>query len=287
MPELPEVETLRRELTLAVKDKTIKSVEVRWAKTVQPLSVSLFSKKLIGNKILSVKRRGKMLIVELTKDNLVVHLKMTGQLVYRRQTGKMVAGGHAQKAMSGELPHKHTHVIISFTDESILYFNDLRKFGWMRVLTDEELEKISENFGIEALSEKLNIKTFKKILERYPKRKIKQTLLDQKLIAGIGNIYADESCFCAGILPTRLTSKITDTEAKKLLVCIKRILKLSISKKGTSSATYVQLSGKPGGFVPYLKVYGRKGEKCKRCDDKIERDKVVGRGTHFCKSCQK
>jgi formamidopyrimidine-DNA glycosylase len=166
----------------------------------------------------------------------------------------MVMGGHPQRGGASELPNKYTHIIINFSDGSTLYFNDLRKFGWMRVLDDGDLQKIESNLGIEALDSKFNLKKFEEIINRYPRRNIKQLLLDQKLIAGIGNIYADESCFCAGILPTRVVGKINKKEANKLLLCIKKILKLAISKGGTSSDTYVQLTGKPGGFVPYLKV---------------------------------
>jgi len=288
MPELPEVETLRRELVPAVRGKTVKAVKVKWPKIVKPSSPASFSARLRGKKIISIKRRAKVLILELSSgDYLAVHLKMTGQLIYKRKSGKIIAGGHPQEGGLDNLPNKYTHIIIEFTDKSVLYFNDLRKFGWMRVVNNKELEKIDNNFGIEALDTKFNFKRFKEILNRYPNRKIKQVLMDQKLIAGIGNIYADEACFCAGILPTRIVKDISDVEIKKLLSCIKKILKLAISKGGTSYNTYVQLSGKPGGFVPYLKVYGRKGEKCKKCGGIIERIKVGGRGTQFCRSCQK
>lgn len=294
MPELPEVETLRRELSKAVKGKTIKSAKVKWPKMVSPLSVASFQKKIAGNKIIDVDRRAKMLILKLSKCDsktkdcfLTVHLKMTGQLIFIAKGKKPVMGGHPQKGGSNDLPNKYTHIIISLTDGSTLYFNDLRKFGWMRILSEKDLNQLSENYGVEALDAKFNFKKFKEIINRYPNRKIKQVLLDQTLIAGIGNIYADESCFCSGIMPTRVASKISDSEIKKLLSCIKRILKLAVLKGGTSSDTYVQLTGKQGGFVPYLKVYGRKGKKCKKCKGQIEKMRVFGRGTHFCPDCQK
>ncbi|PJE58261.1 MAG: hypothetical protein COU81_01695 [Candidatus Portnoybacteria bacterium CG10_big_fil_rev_8_21_14_0_10_36_7] len=163
----------------------------------------------------------------------------------------------------------------------------MRKFGWMRVVSAGDLTSIFANYGVEALADDFNFRLLKAILNRYGNRKIKQILLDQTLIAGLGNIYADEACFAVGILPTRLAKNITDSEIKKLLSHIKRILKLSIDKKGTSYNTYVNLDGKSGGFVPYLKVYGRQGLKCKKCQSVIIRNKVVGRGTHFCVNCQK
>lgn len=312
MPELPEVETLRRELQKAVSGKIIKSVEVKWPKMIKPLSAALFKKKLIGNRIIGAKRRAKMLLLQLAKCDvkspdcfLGIHLKMTGQLVYRkstktstcvylrRQAGRqkhkntLVVGGHPQKGGSDKLPNKHTHIIVCFTDGSVLYFNDSRKFGWMRIISPNDLEKLNRDYGVEALSPKFNAKKLTELIKKYPNRKIKQLLLDQTLIAGIGNIYADESCFCAGILPTRLNNKIAQSEIAKLVGCIKKILKLAISKGGTSADTYVQLTGKLGGFVPYLKVYGRKGEQCKRCKGVVEKIKLNGRGTHFCRNCQK
>lgn len=288
------METLRRELFRAVKGKTIRSVEIKWPKMVRPLSVQSFSRQISKNKIMSVDRRAKVLLLRLSKCNLktkdcflAIHLKMTGQLILRPKRGRLVIGGHPQRGGANYLPGKHTHIIINFSDGSVLYFNDIRKFGWMKILDDKSLDKLSEDFGIEALSKSFKAEKLQAIMKKYPKRKIKQLLTDQKLIAGIGNIYADESCFCAGLMPTRLAKDIPKKEIAKLLACIKKILKLAISKGGTSSDTYVQLSGKPGGFMPYLKVYGRKGEKCKRCHGQIERIRINGRGTHFCRSCQK
>lgn len=294
MPELPEVETLCRELSSVVKGKKIKSVKIGWPKMVSPLTVNSFSHKLANQRIASVERRAKMLVLKLAKsdkkspDNfLAIHLKMTGQLIFKPKKGVAVIGGHPQKDGAKDLPNKHTHVIIYFSDGDILYFNDMRKFGWMRVVSQVELDSIFKKYGFEALSPDFNFKSFKAILERFKNRKIKQILLDQTLIAGIGNIYADEACFAVGILPTRLAKDISDTEIKKLLTHIKKILELSISKKGTSYNTYVNLDGGSGGFVPFLKVYGRKGLKCKKCHHLIERSRVVGRGTHFCPNCQK
>jgi len=288
MPELPEVETLRRELNRAVVGKTIKSAESNWYKTVKPLTISEFQKKIKNKKILNVNRRSKVLIVDLSGPlSLAIHLKMTGQLIYRPKSGKSVIGGHPQKGGLENLPNKFTHLILNFTDGSNLYFNDLRKFGWARLINDTGVAEIAEAHGPEPLTKEFTLQYFKLILQKYPNRKIKQVLLDQKLIGGIGNIYADESCFCARIMPTRIIKSLTVAEIKKLYQCVDRVIKFAIQKKGTSADTYVQLDGKPGGMVPYLKVYGREGEKCKGCAGIVSKIKLNGRGTHFCRFCQK
>ena len=196
------------------------------------------------------------------------------------------AGGQGQEQKLLLLPNKHTHIIIDFKDKSILYFNDLRKFGWMRLVGQQDIDELENNFGPEPLSDKFSFKVFKQTISRYPNRKIKQTLMDPKIIAGIGNIYADESCFCARVLPMRRVKDITELELKKIYQCLRRILKLAISKRGTSVDTYIQLDGSRGGFVPYLMVYGRGGQLCKKCDQPIKKIKLAGRGTHFCGSCQ-
>jgi len=295
MPELPEVETLRRELVSAVKDKTIKLVTIKVPKMVKPLSVAKFQQKIKNKKILGIDRRAKVLVLELSGDLfLLIHLKLTGQLIYQKSEirdqksdAKLIFGGHPQSGGLDNLPNKFTHIIFEFTDGSKLYFNDLRKFGWMRLVDQRSRDQLVKEFGVEPLEKEFTLKKFQDILNRYPNRKIKQILLDQSLIAGLGNIYVDESCFCAGILPMRVVKKIKPVEAKKLYQCIGKILKLAISKKGTSANTYIQLDGEPGGMRPYLKVYRRKGEQCKRCKGVIEKIQLNGRGTHFCKECQK
>lgn len=270
MPELPEVETLRRELVIIV-GKRIKSA-------------TIFSRQLKNKKVTSLGRRAKILIMTLSdKHKLLIHLKMTGQLVLAPKNGDMVIGGHPQ-----ENPFKYTRAIFEFTDNSKLYFNDLRKFGWLKLLDESESEKILNKHGVEPLEKGFTFTTFQKLLQKYPNRRLKQFLLDQSLIAGLGNIYVDESCFSAKILPTRIVKSLTLVEQKNLHTSIIRILNLSIRKKGTSARNYVRSDGTKGGFVPYLKVYGRRNEKCKRCKAGIiQKIKFAGRGTHFCNRCQK
>ncbi|MFA6254710.1 MAG: DNA-formamidopyrimidine glycosylase [Patescibacteria group bacterium] len=293
MPELPEVETLRRELASVVRGKTIKSASVDWPKMVKPLTPKQFSQQLKGRKIIDVKRRAKILIIELSSDNfLLIHLKLTGQLIFRNKKSdirnqKLIVGGHPQKGGVVGLPNKFTHIIFDFTDGSKLYFNDLRKFGWIRLVNKQQVDKLISEFGVEPFDKEYTLVNFQTILKRYPNRKIKQILMDQTLLAGVGNIYADESCFCAKILPTRVVKTLKPEEIKRLFNCIPKILKFAIAKKGTSADDYVQLDGSQGGMLPYLKVYGRKGEKCARCSGVVQKIKLNGRGTHFCKKCQK
>jgi formamidopyrimidine-DNA glycosylase len=288
MPELPEVETLKRELELVV-GKTIKQTEIFHTKLVQPLSPAAFCKRTEKQKIVRVERRAKILIVTLSSDDrLLVHLKMTGQLIYVPEKGLMIVGGHPQQGGADNLPNKYTRAHFAFTDQSHLYFNDLRKFGWFKLLTKKQAETILGKHGVEPLAKHFTFEKFIEILNKYPKRKLKQLLLDQTLIAGLGNIYVDEACFIAHVLPMRIANTLSKKEQKDLHQGIIDVLKLSISKKGTSAKNYIRLDGTRGGFVPYLNVYGRGGETCKRCKKaKITKIKLNGRGTHFCENCQK
>ena len=270
MPELPEVETLKRELAVIIGK--------RFA------SASRFGDELTNQTISDVGRRAKILIISLASgQKLLVHLKMTGQLIFVPASGEMVIGGHPQSD-----PFRYTRATFHFSDQSKLYFNDLRKFGWLKLVDETGANKILDKHGVEPLSRAFTLAKFQEILARYPKRKIKQLLLDQTLIAGLGNIYVDEACFLAKILPTRIVATLTKTEINNLHAGIVSVLKLSISKKGTSAKNYVRSDGTRGGFVPYLNVYGRKGETCKCCKKaKISKIKLNGRGTHFCEKCQK
>ncbi len=286
MPELPEVETIKRELDKSLKGRVISDVEILWNKTVSPTSVINFKETVTGKKIIGLERRAKMLLIHLDKKiSLVIHLKMTGQLIFVPKSGKIISGGHPTHDV--QTPGRHTRLIFNLKNGDKLYFNDLRKFGWVRIL-DEKLKKyINTEVGIEPLSAKFAMVNFKKILEKYPNRTVKQILLDQKLIAGIGNIYADESAFLSHVLPMRKIKTLTAKEITDLHKNIIAVLRLSISKKGTSSKNYLRSNGQKGGFVPYLMVYGRKDEPCKVCGTPIVKIKHAGRGTHYCPKCQK
>jgi formamidopyrimidine-DNA glycosylase len=288
MPELPEVETIVRELGHKLKNKKIKAIEVKIPKMVN-LSVARFKRQLIGSSIKKVSRRAKMIIIKLSNElYLLIHLKLTGQLVYRRRSGKIAAvGGHPIIADLQNLPNKFSHIIFTFTDGSHLFYNDIRQFGWMKIADSSSLLAISREYGIESFTSDFTLNNFQKVLNKYPQRKIKQILLDQKLVAGVGNIYADESCFCSKIKPMRLVKTLNSKKIKDLFHCITTVMRAAIAKGGTSADTYVRVDGTEGGFLPYLKVYGRGGEKCKRCKGIIKKTKLNGRGTHYCEQCQK
>ncbi len=284
MPELPEVETICRDLSKKILDKKIKSVVVKKPKLVKS-GVKKFVNILKGSAIKKINRRGKLIICELKKNNfLLIHLKMTGQLIYKKGS-KMVGGGHGELE-DDKLPGRYTHIIFELSDGANLYFNDQRQFGYMKIVDAKELEKVLTEFGPEPLSCEFTLNKFNEILKS-KKTSIKQVLLNQKYIAGIGNIYADEACFLAKIKPTRKAENLNKKEVKLLYESIKKILILAIKKRGTTFNDYRDANGNIGNFVKFLKVYGRKGDKCKRCDGIIKKIKLNGRGTHFCKKCQK
>ena len=297
MPELPEVETLRRELDKSLSGHTIKKVAVLNNKTVLPLSPITFQKKLSGLKIISTDRRAKMLILNLSKEYfLIFHLKMTGQLIFVPSKGEKISGGPtstAKRIISGghptkdvQTPGKHTRIIFTLDNNSHLYFNDMRKFGWAKLVDKQTLAKMTRETGPEPLSTDFTVEYLINIFQKYPNRTIKQILLDQTMIAGIGNIYADESCFLSGLRPDRKVETLSNNNVKKLYDELVGVLKLSIKHGGTSSRNYRRSDGTQGGFVPRLYVYGREKDPCKVCGGKLVKIRHAGRGTHYCTKCQ-
>lgn len=285
MPELPEVETIRRDLIKQIINKKVKKVKIKKSRLVKNPN-SFFIKTLTANKIIRIDRIGKLVIFVLERAGyLLIHLKMTGQLIYIDDRHR-IAGGHSFGSDKMDYPNKYTHIIIEFVAGSCLYFNDQRTFGYMRIVSEEELSLIKERFGIEPLTRNFTSKNWEKLF-RNRRVNLKSLLLNQQLIAGIGNIYADEICFAARIKPTRLVNKLTKEEITELFVQTKKVIKRAIAKRGTTFNSYVDTYGRTGNFVRHLKVYGRGGEKCKKCDSEIKKIKLAGRGTHFCSRCQK
>ena len=279
MPELPEVETIKSQLNRLTAGKKIASVNVLLPKIVK-LPVNKFKKAIIGAKIKKIARRAKILIVEMDNGwTMLIHLKMTGQLIYQSTDDNQQITTR----------NKYTHVIFYFTDKSRLLFNDLRQFGYIKLIKTAELSNffLEEGTGPEPLEKDFTLTDFRALLAKRPGAKIKQFLMDPKNIAGIGNIYADEILFFAGIHPLRQVKSLEETEIKKIFKGIKDILKLAIKLRGTSSNDYLDAFGQPGKFAAKLKVYGKKGEKCVRCKGTIEKIKVGGRSASFCPSCQK
>lgn len=267
MPELPEVETISSQLNRALKGLVVRQVQV-----LSPKNFIGKPKDLMGQEITGVDRRAKMIIIRLANGQcLAVHLKLTGQLIYAPR----------------QLPNKFTRVIIEFNDGSRLFFNDIRKFGWLRIACEKELQ--TEKLGPEANNEKtFSLGYFEGILGR-SRKPVKQVLLDQEKVAGIGNIYANEALFLAGILPSRPANSLKEDETKRLRDSILKVLKEAIKHKGTSDRdeAYRQITGEKGRHQNYLRVYGRKGQPCRKCKGLIKRIAIGGRGTFFCPACQR
>lgn len=287
MPELPEVETIRRDLTRVLVGKKITGIQVINKSPIKE-SVEKFKKSLLNKKVKDIERIGKLMMLDLSDGNfLLIHLKMTGQLIYRHGH-QIIEGGHNLPVFKeNDLPTKYTWVVWKFSDGGMLYFNDMRKFGYLKIVDKKDKEKIVAKYGIEPLTKNFTLANFKKVLEKR-KTSIKSVLLNQALIAGIGNIYADEICFAASIRPDRFVAKMSDGEIKKVFIASEAIIKKAIAHKGTTFKDYVNAHGSKGNFSDFLKVYQRVGEKCLRCKKGvITSKKIGGRSSHYCPVCQK
>ena len=271
MPELPEVETIARGLANAVTGKTVASAAVSLRKIAIAPAGEVFEQALAGETIASVGRRGKYVLFQLRSGRrLAVHLRMTGRLI-------------VQGAAYTE-PYPYTHVLLTFTDGSRLCFADVRQFGRMRLLAAGD--PWDADGGVEPLSEGFTSDAFVSMLDgrRTP---IKTLLLDQSRIAGVGNIYACEALWEAGIRPSRPSHRISKPARRRLHGAIRDVLHRSIEARGTSVDDYVDAEGLKGGFQNQLAVYGRLGQPCPRCGKPIVRTVIGQRGTWWCRGCQK
>jgi len=286
MPELPEVETVRRGLANLIIGKVV-SGEVHDTEKGFPNTPQDVRQFLIGASIIDVRRRAKVLMIDLsTGYSLLIHLKMTGQLVFVGDT--RFGAGHPNDSLVNELPDKSTRVTLTFNDGTTLYFNDQRKFGWVRLLPTLEIPNIPfmQKVGPEPLSTDFTAHDFIQRLARRPKTNIKAALLDQSVIAGIGNIYADESLWGAKIHPKRLVNSLTEQEMTLLYTEMRAVMNLAVEKGGSSNSTYVNAEGKKGSYMDFARVFRREGLECPRCGAIIEKSRVAGRGTHTCPVCQ-
>ncbi len=286
MPELPEVETVRLQLLHKVRGKTIRKIKVFHPKSVD--NDASFAKKIVGNSISHIDRIGKLLIFSFTDQKnlfLLAHLKMTGQFFYADASG-VVGGGHSMSETDLKLPHKHTRVAFHFTDSSALYFNDMRLFGYTKIATLEQVELAKAKFGQEPISKDFDIDTFVSLIQKR-NTTVKAVLLDQKFVAGLGNIYVDEALFLAKVRPTRKASTLTKTEARAIANASVSVLKKSISVGGTTFQHFKDTGGENGNFTDYLQVFGKQKTPCGVCGTEILKIRVAGRGTHYCPTCQK
>ena len=338
MPELPEVETVRRGLDSLIRGRQINSVEFDHAKSF-PNAQADVNRFMVGARAVAVRRRAKVLMIDLDSEyTLVVHLKMTGQLVFVNEnledgSSKMEGGrslssgdqipiakasktlfrgrgddaaeftslssggvspslrfgaGHPNDSLVGDLPDRSTRVVIQFSDGSHLYFNDQRKFGWMRLMPSLEVPNIDfmKRVGPEPLEADFSPDDFAGRFLRRPRTSIKAALLDQTVVAGVGNIYADEALWGAMIHPARLVNSLSQAELYRLYDQVRAVMNLSIEKGGSTDKNYVNAEGGRGSYLNFANVFRREGQPCNRCGHTIIKTRVAGRGTHICPVCQ-
>lgn len=274
MPELPEVETVKRSLADKLIGEKITEVSIYYPGNIGQPEPEIFKRTLIGKEFLRVDRRGKFLLFTLSEGLvLITHLRMTGQLLL---------------AQSKDVLAKHTHLVFSLTGERQLRYVDQRKFGTFDLIAETELDRFKglQQLGMEPFSPEFTPEWLGCTLQK-KKRAIKNLLLDQKVLAGIGNIYADEILFEAGIHPEKLASELSAEEIITLWQAILKMLELGISHRGTSIRNYIDGEGQKGGFQDLLRVYGRQGKPCSQCDAPIAKMKLFGRGTYYCPNCQR
>ena len=289
MPELPEVETVRRGLLELIVGKVVASVEELDSPKSFPNDAATVKEFMIGASVIDVRRRAKVLLIDLSsKYSLVIHLKMTGQMVYRDETMRFGAG-HPNYSLVGELPDRSTRVVMDFTDGSHVYFNDQRKFGWMKLYPTLEVENIDfmQKVGPEPLEDHFTADEFIPRVRRRNNTTIKAAILDQTVLAGVGNIYADESLWGAQIHPGTRVRDLSDKQLEVLLKEIKMVMNLSIEKGGSTDKNYVNAEGKRGSYIDFARVFRQEGKDCPRHPGvHIIKTRVAGRGTHLCPVCQ-
>lgn len=271
LPELPEVETVRRGLNRLVKGKVISKVEVTYAPMIKT-GVDAFCQDLIGQEILDVDRRGKYLLIYLTDHVLISHLRMEGKYNF----------------FADQVPaNKHFHAFFTFIDGSTLVYQDVRKFGTMELLGKADVDAyfISRKIGPEPTEEDFDLEEFAKKLAK-SKKPIKSHLLNQSLVAGLGNIYVDEVLFKAKVHPAQTSNQLSTDQVADLRQATIEVLQLGIEKGGSTIRTYKNALGMDGTMQDYLQVYGKTGQACPRCQTEIVKIQLGGRGTHFCPKCQ-
>ena len=284
MPELPEVETIVRQINKVIVGKTVADVFVYRKK-----SFVGDPKDLVRKTVTKASRKGKVILLHFKTlyPIILIHLKMTGQLIYVGRE-KRVAGGHPSLDWVAKLPNKYTRVELTFKNEGSLFFNDLRVFGWLKVVTSQEQleEELKNVSGIEPLTDDFTPQSLVKIFARSG-QPIKIVIMDQKKIAGIGNIYANDALWDAKIDPQRPAKSLSKQEVARLHQSINKVIALGIKYGGTSQKDYKQLLGEEGDYQYHFLAYKREGEPCQRCQNPIAKIHLGGRGTYLCRFCQK
>lgn len=273
MPELPEVQTVKMVLNNSIKGKEIKKIDIYFNKILKNITKTEFKEKLEGKIVQEVKRKGKYLILRIRPYSLLIHLRMEGKLFYYPDNQEKT---------------KHDHIKFTFTDNTVLMYNDVRKFGTFDLILQEEESNYNKliKLGIEPFTKEFTYQNLFQKLEK-SNRKIKMDLLDQHKVSGLGNIYADEVLYACKIHPEQISHTLTKQQIKDIIKYSEIILQEAIDNKGTTIKSFSTSNESKGGYQDFLKVYFKKGEKCSRCHDIIEKIKVGGRGTHFCPTCQR
>lgn len=283
MPELPEVETIKLGLR-----KRILGLKITKIQLLSPKTFIGNPNKVEGQKVLNIWRKAKILGIDLTgNQTLLFHLKMTGQLIW---VGKSrFIGGHPTIDMVGPLPTSSTRVIFSFSDGSHLYFNDQRRFGWVKVVDSKQVtvDSLFKNFGPEPLEKEFSWEVLKNNLLKHKSMPIKVAIMDQVVVSGVGNIYSNEACFDAKIDPRTKVGELDDKQFQALHKGIVKSLQDGIKHGGSSRAHFVDAEGHRGYFLDYAFVYGRDKHPCKVCKSEIKKVQLGARGTYFCPNCQK
>lgn len=289
MPELPEVETIKRGLETAIVHQRLSGVEVLWSKSFDA-PAGLIEQAVTGARIKSLRRRAKVLIWDLDNGfSLLFHLKMTGQLVLTDGAETLFAGGHPTESMLGDrLPDRSTRVVFTLESGERVYFNDQRKFGWIKLVPTAEVEQdaLVARLGPEPLSDEFTLAGLQAELQAHKGAPVKAVILDQSTVSGVGNIYADESLHLAKIHPARLAGSLSPAEARRLHQAIKTIIGLGVEHGGTSFAHFVNAMRGKGDYLQHARVFRREGQPCPVCGTVIEKTRVAGRGTHVCPKCQ-
>jgi formamidopyrimidine-DNA glycosylase len=280
MPELPEVETIARRLSSILLHKSPRSIEVLREKSFRG-----DPQLLIGRSITEISRRSKIIRLHFEGNlNLLVHLKMTGQLIYV-DTHQRLGGGHPTADWVQNLPSKHTRVVIDLTDEATLFFNDMRVFGWLKLVTDGEVQSEFARLGPD-----INDPTLRAdyLYQKFQRRSlaIKQVIMDNAVVCGVGNIYACDALNLARLHPSRPAKSLTKVEVGRLLESAQTVIERGIELGGATVDNYKQVDGFAGKYQDAVLVYGRAGEPCLNCNAPLQKIKLGGRGTYFCPECQ-
>ena len=286
MPELPEIEIIKRSLFKMINKAKIINIKINNKNLRYTLPIT-FSKRLIGEKILKISRRSKYLIFHFKKKLLLAHLGMSGKLLLMRNFDNTIFKTSFYYDLN--VQQKHNHIYFKLNNALTLIYNDVRRFGFFKLYNTTQMKKIIflKKLGLEPFSKKFNIKYFKKFIQNR-KKNVKNLLMDQTFVCGLGNIYVNEVLFMSKIKPSRKCNNLNNNEIKNLIMNIRKILKFSISKGGSSIKDFKNTFGETGNFQQFFYVYGQENKKCSRisCKGKVKKITISSRSSFYCNKCQ-